>query len=326
MRRRRVGDDDVVALVRQLEVVAAVGHDDPAVRVGQDLRGIGVVVAEHLRHAGHEFDGVRREPVDERPAERRPHPEGDDERVVAGRSGDDRQDRHELGVDGQQRHRRAGDPQLRRRVDLAGLDGRDLVLARLEQASADRRDVRLVRLDEDTRPDGGRDDDDRDEGADRGDPATGRPGARDPGRARCRDSRSTSASPATRTGEPSNGMSTKGTSRLPRMAPTVFVASSPPDSRAGVGGVVREQRRRGREGDAERDRDRQDDQHGRPDQRDERVDRLARMSGRAARRGPARARPAPARPRSPGSPPAAGAGRPASSAGPRRGRRPARCR
>ena len=47
------------------------------------------------------------QPGDQRRAERRPHPEGDDQGPFRLRSGDERQDRHELGVDRQQGHRRA---------------------------------------------------------------------------------------------------------------------------------------------------------------------------------------------------------------------------
>ena len=58
--RRRVGDDDVEPLVAELQVVAAVGDDDPAVRVGRDLGRVRVVPAEHVGHGRHELDDVGR--------------------------------------------------------------------------------------------------------------------------------------------------------------------------------------------------------------------------------------------------------------------------
>ena len=104
---------------------------------------------------------------------------------------------------------------------------------------------------------GGHDDDDRDD--ERRSRRSSRPaGLRDaaPARARSPTAALTRARTATRTGEPSSGMSTNGTTRLPRIAPTVFVASSPPDPSPACDRIVLEQRRRGRERDAQRDRDR----------------------------------------------------------------------
>ena len=138
-RRRRVGEDDVELLGRELEVVAAVGDDHPPVRVGEDVGGVVVVAAEHRRaRDGHELDDVGCRPAISAAAERGAHAEGDDERPRRIRPRDERQDRHELGVDGQQGHRGARDPELRRRADLAGLDRGDLVLGRGEDASRPR--------------------------------------------------------------------------------------------------------------------------------------------------------------------------------------------
>ena len=82
-RWRRVGDDDVEALVRQLEVVAAVGDDDPAVRVGEDRpRRPGSTSRTSSGRSGR-ARRRRSEARDERAAERRAHPERDDERAGA---------------------------------------------------------------------------------------------------------------------------------------------------------------------------------------------------------------------------------------------------
>ncbi len=69
-------------LAAQLQVVAAVGHDDPAVGVSAVGLGIGVVVAEHVEHGRHELDRLGMQPGDERGPVGRAHPERDDQRVL----------------------------------------------------------------------------------------------------------------------------------------------------------------------------------------------------------------------------------------------------
>ena len=113
-RRRRVGDDDVVGLVGELQVVPAVGDDHVAVRVREDRARVGVEVAEHQRDRRDELDRVGLEAGDQRRRGRRsPSRTRRSARVFDVRPEHERQDRHELRVDREQRHRRPGHPQLR---------------------------------------------------------------------------------------------------------------------------------------------------------------------------------------------------------------------
>ena len=226
-RRRRVGDDDVVVLAAQLEVVAAVGDDDVAVRMRRERVGVRVVVAEHVDDRRDELDRLDVQAGDQRRPVARPHPERDDQRLLRVRVRHQRQDRHELGVDRQQRHRRPGDPQLGRAADLSRLDRGDLVLGGREQPA-----VRLLRSSARSAAPARR--------------APARP-PRSPARRSRRDRAVTvargaamsasaiptsalvSASSATTTGEPRSGMSTNGRTRLPTIAPVVFTPSRAPE-------------------------------------------------------------------------------------------------
>ena len=90
-------------------------------------------------------------------------------------------------------------------------------------------------------------------------------------------------------GDPTSGMSTNGMTRLPRMEPVVLTASSEPDSRPGLRAIVAEQRSGGRERQPEDDRDRQDDEEGRPREQPQGLERIARVEGLRLRRAPRQA-------------------------------------
>ncbi len=111
-RGRRVGHDDVVAVVGQLDVVPTVGDDHMPVGVGQDRRRVVVVDPEHRRHRRDELDRLRLQSGDERAAVGRAHPERDGGGRLRRRAGDQRQDRHQLRVDGQERHRGTRHPEV----------------------------------------------------------------------------------------------------------------------------------------------------------------------------------------------------------------------
>ena len=79
---------------------------------------------------------------------------------------------------------------------------------------------------------------------------------------------------------------------LPAIAPTVLTATSEPDSEPAWRASSRQQRRRGREAQAEHDGHRQDHEDGRPDQRLQGLQRLAPGDeGLWSRRRPRRGRP-----------------------------------
>ena len=231
---------------------------------GEHRRGVRVVVAEHRRDRRDELHGVGPEAGDQRGPERRAHPEGHDQRALGLRPGDQRQDRHQLGVDGQQRHRRAADPQLRRAADLAGLDGRDLVLPGLEELPALVGDARLVGLDEEPGPAWparrSRSRRRRRPPAER-DPARPRPGARGrcPSAALIGGQHDDDRGRAERRHEDERDRRGCRGSR-----PSCSSPSRQPGRRPAWPRVVAQQRRRGREGEPHHERHRQDDQDAEP--------------------------------------------------------------
>ena len=229
-RRRRVRHDDVVAPVGQLQVVAAVGHDDAPVGLREDRRRVRVEVAEHRRHGRHQLHRVRLQPGDHRAAEGRAHAERHDEDVRGLGPQDERQDRHELGVDREQRHRGPRHPQLPR-AERPRLDRRDLVLARREDLGVRRRAGARPRGPRRPCPRRGpptttaratpsdrRDRQARDALPDRGRAARARPQGR----------RSTSTTSPTAGADPTAGITKNGTTNVPTIAPSVLTASRSP--------------------------------------------------------------------------------------------------
>ena len=134
-RRRWIDDDEVIRLVRELHVVAAVGNDDPTERVLADLGGIAVEPGKHVDNARDELDRVRLHASGQRSPEGRPHSKGDDESSIGVGTQHDRQQRHELRVDREGRHRASANPEPADPTQLACLDGGDLILRRLEHTS-----------------------------------------------------------------------------------------------------------------------------------------------------------------------------------------------
>ena len=207
--------------VGQLEVVPAVGDDDPSVRVGQHRSPRPGSRSRTCRaRTGRARRRRSRSPAMSAERNAVPIPNA----TTSARSdvgpGDERQDRHELGVDGQQGHRRARRPTARVSRG-SGPPGptRSRPRSRRRSAPPASSDEGLVRLDDGAGPD---DEDDRRSPATPTPTTTVGETARPPRSAPAPMPRRRVRSIArttTTAGEPIVGIRTNGTSRLPRIGP-----------------------------------------------------------------------------------------------------------